>query len=212
MDASKKWYYECQCKDLVEVLNSKGYEGIYAESSEEARKIVSEMLTEGATVALGGSVTLNETGIFEDITSGKYQYIDRYKQPNFAAMCEKYREGFYADFFVTSSNAVTKEGEIVNMDCTGNRTGCIAFGPKKVIIVIGANKIVEDIAEGCKRAKKIAIMNAKRIKHATPCKEDGICHDCTSPSRLCNITSIVHHCYKFPKRIAVVVVPEELGY
>lgn len=212
MEASKRWYYECLSKDLVEVLNSKGYDGIYADTPEEARKIVSEILTEGATVAVGGSVTLNETGIFEDITSGKYQFIERYKQPSFDAMCDKYREGFFADFFVTSSNAVTKDGELVNIDCTGNRTGCIAFGPKKVIIVIGANKIVEDVGEGYARAKNVGIMNAKRIKHKVPCNEDGKCHDCDYQQRVCNITSIIHNCYKFPKRITAIVVPEELGY
>ena len=212
MEPTKKWYNECMAHDLVETLNKKGYDGIYAATAEEARPKVSEILTEGATVATGGSVTLNETHIFEDITSGKYQFIERYKQPSFEVICDKYREGFFADFFVTSSNAITKDGELVNMDCTGNRTGCIAFGPKKVIIIIGTNKIVDDIGEGIKRCKQVAIMNAKRIKHTVPCNEDAVCHDCDRQLRVCNVTSIVHNCYKFPKRISVIVVPEELGY
>lgn len=212
MDKNQRWYNECMAHQLVDTLNDKGYEGIYADSAEDARAIVSSMLTEGATIATGGSVTLNETHIFEDITSGKYKFIERYKQPSFEIICDKYREGFFADYFVTSSNAVTKDGELVNMDCTGNRTGCIAFGPKKVIVIIGTNKIVEDIGEGIDRCKKVAIMNAKRIGHKVPCNEDGNCHDCDRQLRVCNVTSIVHNCYKFPKRICVIVVPEDLGY
>lgn len=208
----KRWYNECKAHALVDVLNKKGYDGIYAESAEDARKKVSQILTEGATIATGGSVTLNETHIFDDITSGKYQFIERYKQPTFEIMCDKYREGFSADFFVTSSNAVTKNGELVNMDCTGNRTGCIAFGPKKVIIIIGVNKIVDTIEEGMKRCTQIGIMNAKRIGHPVPCNKDGVCHDCIEQQRVCNVTSIVHNCFKFPKRISVIVVPEILGY
>lgn len=212
MDAVQEWAYECKAKDLVEALKKKDYDAVFAKDKDEAKNIVSEMLTDGATIAVGGSVTLSETGIMDEITSGTYQFIDRFHTDSFEQMLDRYREGFTADFFVTSSNAITKDGEIINMDCTGNRTGSIAFGPKRVIIVIGVNKIVDTIDEGIKRTKEIAPLNARRITHKTPCAVDGKCHDCHDTQTICNVTSIVHNCYKFPGRISVVVIPEVLGY
>jgi hypothetical protein len=106
------------------------------------------------------------------------------------------------------------DGALVNIDCTGNRTSQIVFGPKKVIIVAGVNKIVDSVDEGMKRAKKIAPMNARRITHQVPCATDCNikCSDCHSDARVCNVTSIVTGCHYFPGRITIVLVPEELGY
>lgn len=212
MESVKRWARECTAKYMVDVLNKKGYQAIYAENMEAARAAVASLIPQGASVAVGGSVTLTQTNILTDIQSGAYQYIDRYNQPKFDIICDKYREGFTADYFVTSTNAITKNGELVNIDCTGNRTGCIAFGPKRVIIVAGTNKVVRDINAGILRAKEVAPLNAKRLGHKTPCAEDGRCHDCTCQQRICNVTSIVHNCFKFPGRITIILVPEELGY
>ncbi len=212
MDSIKKWFRECQAKDMVETLNKKGYNAIYAEDAQSARDLVASIIPHGASVGVGGSVTLSQTGILQDLQSGVYQFIDRYNQPSFEAMCEKYKEAYTADFFVTGTNAVTRQGELVNIDATGNRVGPMAFGPDKVIVVAGTNKIVRDINAGIMRTKEIAPINAKRIKHQTPCTSDGQCHDCTCQKRICNITSIIHNCYKFPGRITVIMVAEELGY
>lgn len=212
MDAIVKWNAECMAKEMVEILKKKDFDAVYADNAAEAKKIVADMLPEGASIAVGGSVTLSETGIMDEITSGKYKFIDRFNTPSFEDMLDRYRDGFTADYFVTSSNAVTRTGEIVNTDCTGNRTGAIAFGPKRVIIVIGVNKIVDTVDEGIKRAKSVAPLNAKRITHKTPCAIDGKCHECHDTQTICNVTNIVHNCYKFPGRISVVVVAENLGY
>lgn len=212
MDTIKRWYRECQAKEIVEILKKKGYNAIYAQDVEAARSVVASLIPQGASVGVGGSVTLMETGILQDIQAGAYRYIDRYNQPSFEHMVEKYKEAFYADFFVTSTNAITKQGELVNIDCTGNRTGAMGFGPSQVIVIAGTNKIVRDINTGITRAKEVAPINAKRINHPTPCTQDGKCHDCTCQQRICNITNIIHNCYKFPGRITVVIVPENLGY
>ena len=212
MESVKRWYRECQAKEIIGVLKDKGYNAIYAQDADTARSIVASLIPPGASVGVGGSVTLNETGIMDDLQGGAYQYIDRYNQPSFEDMCVKYREALSADFFVTSTNAITKSGELVNIDCTGNRVAAIGFGPDKVIVIAGTNKIVRDINAGIIRAKESAPANAKRINHHTPCAEDGKCHDCTCQQRICNITSIVHNCFKFPGRITVIVVPESLGY
>lgn len=212
MDAVQKWANECKAKEIVEILNREEFDAIYAPTVDEARKIVMDMIPEGSTIAVGGSVTLNETGILDEIRSDKYKFIDRYNTASFEEMLEKYREGYHADVFVSSTNAITRTGELVNIDCTGNRTSSIVFGPKKVIIIAGVNKIVDTVEEGMKRAKSVAPLNARRITHKTPCAVDCKCTDCKVQPRICNVTSILHGCHYFPKRISVVVVPENLGY
>lgn len=212
MNEIKKWSMQCKAKDVVEVLNKRKFDAHYAENSAEAKEIVEKLLTEGCEIAVGGSVTLDETGIMDLIRSPKYKFIDRYNCESWEETLHKYRLGFLSDVFVTGSNAVTMDGQIVNIDCTGNRVGCIGFGPKKVIIVVGANKIVADAAEGIKRAKSVAPMNSKRIRHNNPCDETCRCEDCTGGNRVCNVISIIDGCYKFPNRISVIVVAEELGF
>ena len=214
MDATQKWANERRIRDLMKVLEEKSFNAIYAETVDEAKKIVMDMIPEGSTIAVGGSVTLNETGILAEIQKPEYKFIDRYHTNSYEEMLDKYREGYYADFMVSSTNAITMNGELVNIDCTGNRTSQIVFGPKKVIIVAGVNKIVDNVEEGIKRAKKIAPMNARRINHKTPCAtDDNIkCTDCSCKARMCNVTSIVTGCHYFPGRITVVLVPEVLGY
>ncbi len=203
---------EQKAQQIIEILKNKDFNAVYAKDLDEAKQTVLSMIPAGSSIAVGGSVTLNEMNLIDDFRKGDYKFIDRYNVKTFDEMLDKYREGFTSDVFVTSVNAVTKNGELVCTDCTGNRTGAIAFGPKKVIVVIGVNKIVENIDEGIKRAKDVAPSNAKRINHKTPCVEDNICHNCHTSQCICNITSIIHNCYKFPGRISVVVVPQVLGY
>lgn len=212
MNEIKKWSLQCKAKDAVEILNKRKFDAHYAETADDARKMVEELIPEGAEIAVGGSVTLQETGIMDLVRNPKYNFIDRFDNKSWEEELHKYRLGFLSDVFITSSNAVTMEGQIVNIDCTGNRVGCIGFGPKKVIIVVGANKIVADAAEGIKRAKSIAPLNSKRIHHNNPCDNDCNCVDCTGTNRICNIVSIIDGCYKFPGRISVIVVAEELGF
>lgn len=214
MDNVQKWIYERKIRDCMKVLEARKYDPIYAKDKAEALEIVKKMLPEGATIAVGGSVTLNETGILDEIQSGKYNFIDRYHTSSFEEMLDKYREGYYADVLVSSTNAITMQGQLVNIDCTGNRTSQIVFGPKKVIIVAGANKIVETVEDGIKRAKSIAPMNARRITHKTPCATDDNCRctDCDVQPRVCNVTSILEGCTYFPKRISIILIPETLGY
>lgn len=214
MDATQRWANERRIADLIEVLKENKFNAVMAQDKDDARRIVMDMIPQGSTIAVGGSVTLNETGILDEIRKPEYKFIDRYNTNSFEEMLDKYREGYYADVFVSSTNAITMDGSLVNIDCTGNRTSQIVFGPKKVIIVAGVNKIVDTVDEGMKRAKKIAPMNARRITHKTPCATDECiqCSNCHSDARVCNVTSILTGCHYFPGRITVVMVPEELGY
>lgn len=214
MDAVQKWKNELVIADLIKVLKERDFDAVMAADKDDAKKIVMDMIPDGSVIAVGGSVTLNETGILDEIRSDKYKFIDRYNTSSFEEMLDKYREGYYADVLVSSTNAVTMDGQLVNIDCTGNRTSQIVFGPKKVIIIAGVNKIVQDVEEGIKRAKSIAPMNARRITHKTPCATDDNCNctECRVQARVCNVTSIVDGCHYFPGRITIVLVPENLGY
>ncbi len=212
MNEIKKWSLQKKAKAAVEVLNKHQFDAHYAKNAQDACNLVKEMLSDGTQIAVGGSVTLQETGIMELIKSGKYDFIDRFNNTSWEEELNKYRLGFLSDVFITGTNAITMDGQLVNIDCTGNRVGCIGFGPKKVIVVVGANKIVKDISEGIQRAKSIAPLNSRRINHGNPCDETCECAECTGTNRICNIVSIIDGCYKFPKRISVIVIADELGF
>ena len=214
MDEVQKWSYRLKAKEMVDILNSKNFNAVYAEDRDEAKRIFLEMVPEGASICVGGSVTLKETGIIDEITRGSENFYDRFHTESVAAMHDVYRESYKADFIVASSNAVTKEGQLVNIDCVGNRASQIAFGPKKAIVVCGVNKIVDTMEDGIKRARSIAPLNAKRIRHKTPCATEDCCtcSNCEGQPRMCNFIGIVDGCFHFPKRITVIMVAEEQVY
>lgn len=212
MDKIKKWKYQCDANEMVNILNEKYYNAIYVDTAEEARAKVLELIPHGSSIALGGSVTLNQLDLIETFRSDKYKLYDRYKDVPFSETVEIMRQSMLADFLVTSTNAVTRNGELVNMDSTGNRAAAMIFGPKKVIVIVGANKLVTDMDAARERIKEVAILNAKRIRHKSPCTETGKCSDCNVKDRICNYMSVVANGRKFEDRFTVIVVAEELGY
>ena len=212
MDNVQIHFQKETARQMIPVLEEKGYVAQYADSAQEARKLALELVPEGATVAVGGSVTLSTLDLIKTFEEGNYNYIDRYHQKDWDDTVQAYRDGLSSDVFVTSVNAITKDGELVVRDCTGNRLSSIVFGPKKVVIIAGVNKVVEDLEEAFSRLEKVAPMNARRLGHVAPCTESGICSDCTVPGRVCNYTGIVHNGRKFPGRIHIILVAEELGY
>jgi len=213
MDKIKKWKNLCKAKDMVEVLNKKHFKAFYVENMEEAKKKLLAMIEEGASVAIGGSTTLSEMGLVDVLRNGNYKFFDRYQNLSFDPdIVEIHRKSLTADFLLTGTNAITKNGELVNMDCTGNRVAPMIFGPKNVIIVAGVNKIVECLEDAFKRIREVAPMNSKRIKHETPCAETGTCVDCDSKKRICNFTTIIHNGIKFEGRIKIIIIAEEAGY
>lgn len=215
MNESKKWYYECKAKKTVKKLLEKKFDAMYVNSLQQAKDEVLKYIEKGSSVAMGGSVTLNEMNMINIIRNGEYKFFDRF-DPNltFKEEVELYRQGMLADYFITSTNAITENGELVNIDCTGNRSASMIFGPKKVIIVAGFNKIVENLDEALKRLKKIAPMNCKRLKghNVTPCVQTGQCTDCDIKQRMCNYISIVEYGGKFDGRFKVIIVGEEIGF
>lgn len=196
----------------------------YCETSAEALKLVKELLPKGCTVSHGGTETLKETGITELLKSGEYNYLDRSKCQSREETEKLYKQCFLADVYMTSSNAVTENGELYNVDGNSNRIACIAYGPDSIIAVVGVNKIVKDINEAVKRVKTIcAPLNTRRLGISTYCGEknecvslfDGndsfICDGCGSEARICcNYLISAHQRHK--DRIKVIIVNENLGY
>jgi hypothetical protein len=209
-------YIKRQCqviaKEMVEVLKEKSYDAFYAEDLEEAKKLVLNMIPYKSSVAVGGSETLAAMGIVDIFRQGDYDFFDRYQNIPFTETVEIYRQSMLADFLVTSTNALTRKGELVNTDSSGNRVAGMIFGPKRVIVVAGANKVVDNLDEALKRIRKIAPMNAFRNGHKVPCVETGICVDCQLQQSVCNSIGIINHGRKFEGRITVIMVAEEAGF
>ena len=208
----KKWYWQKTAEDAVKILNDKGYTAKYADNAEEAKQMVLDLIPEGSSIAVGGSVTIGDMGLIDIFRSDKYKFYERFNTSGYAETYQVYRQSFLADYLVTSSNAITRNGEIVNTDSSGNRAGQIILGPEKVIIVVGANKLVDDLNAAFERIRLVAPQNAKRIGHHCPCVETGYCVDCDHPESVCNATSIIHNGRKHPGRYTVIVVAEELGF
>ena len=174
------------------------------------------MVTGNDLVGLGGSVTLREIGVPHALKERGFKVADhwiaRAKKASANEILELRRQQLNSDVFITSTNALTENGELVNIDGAGQRVAAMIFGPKKVVIVAGANKIVKDLEEGFYRARNIAApINAKRLDRSTPCAVTGICSDCDSGDRICNVTTIIHRKPGITNA-TVIIVGEELGY
>ncbi len=194
-------------KTVVESLKANRFDTVeFVENSEGAVKTVLDMIPPEAKVGMGGSMTIRQTGLRDQLTKrGNIQMFRPGQAPSGDL------RGLQSDIFLTSSNAVTLDGKLVNIDATGNRVANMIFGPKKVILVIGQNKIVRNVDEAIKRIKEvIAPYHGMTMGIQAPCAVDGRCSDCRSPGRICNITTIIE---KKPRmtEFAIVLVGEDLG-
>jgi L-lactate utilization protein LutB len=206
---------------IMKNLKANNMEAFYVEKKEDVAALVKSLLIKGETISCGGSVTLSECGVMELMRSGDYVFLDR-AVPGLTPQDIKdiYRKTFSANAFLTSANALTQDGELVNVDGNGNRVSAITFGPDKVICIVGINKIVANVEEGFKRVKNVAApKNAVRLNSNTPCKTLGHCiypdgdiaTGCKSPDRLCAHYT-VEGFQRIKNRIKVIICGETLGY
>lgn len=213
MDKIREWYKIRKAERMLQQLKEKKYDAYLAKNLGEARKMVEDLIPKGSSIAVGGSVTLSDMGLVDYFRDGDFDFYDRYVSGvSWPERVEILRESMLADYLVTGANAITENGEIVNVDCTGNRVAGMIFGPKEVVMIVGINKVVPTIDDAFKRLREIAPMNVKRIGHKTPCEESGVCEDCQIPDRMCNYTTIIHHGMKFENRIHIILVAEDTGY
>lgn len=201
-----------KAQTVIKGINSRNMHGYFAETKEDALKLALELIPEGSSVGYGGSVSADEIGIKEALSAGNYKLIRREEAKSPQEMHDKYREIFDADFFLSSANAMTEDGIIVNIDGNANRVSAIAFGPKKVLFIVGMNKIAKDLDSAVKRARTVAApANAQRFDIKTPCKELGTCMNCKSKDCICSEVLITRF-QSDPERVHVILVNEELGF
>lgn len=194
---------------VIKGLNSRNMSGYYAPSAEEAKRIALELIPEGSTVTMGGGMSVHETGLVEALKEGNYSFIDRdAMQDKRAAMLAAYD----ADFFLSGCNAITEDGILVNIDGNANRVSAIAQGPKKVLFIVGMNKVCDDVDGAVKRARNVAApINAQRFGLDTPCSKTGSCMNCKSPDTIC-CQFLITRFSKHTDRIHVILVNDSLGF
>ena len=211
MSEIEKNHLEALGKQAVKALNAKRFIAQFVATKEEAVQAILALIKDKDTVGMGGSDTTEELKLKLELEKrGNIVYYHQGLPPEESRIvrCKE----LTADVFLTSTNAVTLDGELINVDGSGNRVAAMSFGPKLVIVVVGANKVVQDEVAGRKRIKlQAAPMNATRLNCKTPCVSTGICMDCNSPERICMITSILHMAPR-GSDFHVVVVGEKLGY
>ena len=199
---------------LVGNLKQRHYEAFFCPTAQEAVEKITGMIPEGSSVTWGGSMTIRDMGLTKALHNKDGLDIwDRDLAPSREEAQEIYRRAFYADYYLSSVNAMSEDGEIVNIDGNGNRVAAITFGPKRVILVVGINKVAQNLDAAISRARSLAApVNMMRFADLnTPCKNDGMCHDCKSPDSICNYIQIMRNSHPVGRHI-VVIVGEELGY
>ncbi len=212
MEQWEQWFQEKQVERTINALKKNNFEALFVPNSKAALEEVMKQITNGSTVGVGGSVSLAQTGILEALGKRNIHLIWPAQQAkNMEERQELIRKSFSSDIFLTSTNAITEDGKLFNVDAFGNRVGAMFVGPKKTIVVAGVNKIVKDLEAAEKRVKEwVAPQNIKRLNRKTPCAETGVCADCSSPDRICNIYVTLA---KRPSRteVVIILVGERLG-
>ena len=200
---------ELLAQKTIKGLQSRNMSGYYAENREEALKIALSLIPEGSTVTMGGGVSVHEIGLPQVLKEGNYTFIDR---DEYADKREAALLAYDADVFLASCNAMTDDGVLVNIDGNSNRVSAIAFGPKKVVFIVGMNKVCGDVDGAMKRARSVAATtNAQRFGLSTPCAKTGACFDCKSPDTIC-CQFLITRFSRHQGRIHVILVNDSLGF
>ena len=200
---------ELLAQKVMKGLESRNMKAYYAENKGEALKIALELIPEGSVVTMGGSMSAHEVGLVDALKNGDYNFVDRDAVADKrAAMLAAYD----ADYFLTSANAITEDGVMVNIDGNSNRVSAIAQGPRHVIVIVGMNKVCPDVDTAMKRARNVAApINAQRFGLNTPCSKTGSCMNCKSPDTIC-CQFLITRFSRHEGRIHVIMVNDSLGF
>lgn len=213
MDKNLKWVNEQKIIRTIKALEKNNMNGYLVENEEELIDKIKEIVSEGSMVACGGSMSLFETGVINHLRSNRYKFLDRYKEGlTKEELVKIYKEAFFADAYFSSSNAITEDGQLYNVDGNGNRVAALLYGPEKVIIICGVNKIVPTLEDAIKRNETVsAPANAKRLNKNTPCTKVGYCMNCNSKERICSEYTVIKR-QSIKERIHVIFLNKEIGY
>lgn len=198
---------------LAANLRQRHFNAFYCATAKEAVEKISGMIPDGSSVTWGGSMTIRDMGLTKALHERNLTVWDRDEAPTREAAQEIYRRAFSADYYLSGVNAISESGVVVNIDGNGNRVAAITFGPKHVILVASLNKVAQTVEAAVERARSVAApINMMRFADLhTPCKADGMCHDCKSPDSICNYIHLMRNSHP-AGRHTVVLVGEELGY
>lgn len=203
---------ELLAKTLISNLERRHFEAYYCPTTAEAVEKALSLIPEGSSVSWGGSVTIRESGLTKAIHEGNYEVIDRDLAKTAEERDEMHRKGLLTDFYLSSVNAISEDGVLVNIDGTGNRVAALSFGPKNVVILCGLNKVAQDVDAALKRARSYAApVNSMRFMGKTPCAVTGTCHNCVSEESICNKILFIRNCTP-AKRIKVILIGESIGF
>jgi len=213
MNKEMEWHNNIIGQRVVDALNKNNFHASYFGNHQEALDYVLQLIPEGATIGMGGSRTGMQLGLWKILAENGHELFNHNQEGlSMEERVERRYKQLTCDVLLTGANAITLTGEIVNRDAFGNRVAAMMFGPKKVVIIAGTNKIVRDVEEADKRIKMYAApMNVKKYEMPNPCLKTGECMDCNSPTRICNITTILSRRPPLTD-IHVVILGENLGF
>ena len=210
MEENRKKRNDLLAEKIIKGLQSRNMSGFYVQTRQEALDKALELIPEGSVVAHGGSKSMEEIGLLDALRSGNYQYVDRSGSSENKKKAEL--AAYDADFFLGSTNAITEDGILVNIDGNSNRVSAYAYGPKHVLLIVGMNKVTADVDMAVKRARnEAAVINAQRFGLSTPCTSTGSCMNCKSPDTIC-CQFLVTRYSRHKDRIFVILVDEALGF
>jgi len=211
MNEFQKKYYDKRGNVLLKNLKSRHFDAYYCETKQEALDMALSLIPKGATVGWGGAMSAQQIGLIDALNAGEYNTIDRDKAPNLAEREKAMKSCLMADVFITGANAISMDGQMVNIDGNGNRVAAIVYGPESVVVIAGMNKVVDTLEDAVRRARTVAApSNKQRFALQTPCEVTGSCADCKSDGCICNQILITRNC-KPAGRIKFILVGEELG-
>ncbi len=208
----RKKAYEKLAEKVIKSLKERHFDAMYFSNIDEARNHVLSSIPKDKTVGFGGSLTLSETGILDALKSGGYCMIDREKAktPEERKMIQ--RKALSSDYFLMSANAISEDGVIVNMDGNGNRAAAMVYGPDRVIVICGMNKVAKTVEDAVSRVRNIASpINAQRFDISTPCKKTASCANCKCADSIC-ANLVITRLSRPEGRIQVILIGEELGF
>lgn len=211
MEDPRRLYYSKRGQVLVKNLRSRHFEAYFCPDAASALEKALELIPKGASVGWGGAMSAEQIGLIDAVRSGDYRAIDREKGKTPQEREQIMRECLTAQVFLTGANALSLDGQMVNIDGNGNRVGAIVYGPESVIVVAGMNKVMDSLEDAVTRARNVAApMNKQRFGAVTGCGETGICVNCKSEGCICNQILITRHC-RPEGRIKFILVGEDLG-
>ena len=211
MSDPRKQYYEKRAQLLVKNLKARHFDAWYCAGKEEALEKALELVPEGSCVGWGGAMSAVQIGLIDSLKNGPYQVIDRDATNSPEERKAAMKKCLLTDVFVTGANAISMDGQMVNIDGMGNRVAAIVYGPETVLVIAGMNQVVDTLEDALRRARTVAApMNKQRFPAETPCLTTGICADCRSPGCICNQILVTRNCNP-PGRIKFILVGESLG-